>query len=109
MHQSVASSRRKSLRWLLLALILIPLLVAASGCNLSSVPSARTTPTASASQSQTGPTPQTGTQTGQTQPPVQAGGWQIPAEQQAVVKVVEQVGPAVVTVVNRIESGGLGG
>jgi 2-alkenal reductase len=41
-------------------------------------------------------------------PAEQAGGsagaaWQIPAEQQAVVKVVEQVNPAVVTVVNRLD------
>jgi 2-alkenal reductase len=31
------------------------------------------------------------------------GAWQIPAEQQAVVKVVEQVNPAVVTVVNTLD------
>ncbi len=36
--------------------------------------------------------------------PVQGGVWQVPAEQQAVVKVVEQVSPAVVTVVNKLDS-----
>jgi 2-alkenal reductase len=36
--------------------------------------------------------------------PVADGGWQIPAEKQAAVMVVEKLSPAVVTVVNRLDS-----
>lgn len=107
-------SIKKSSHRLLLLLILVPLLVGTSGCSLSSVPSARSVPTPSqlgsgASSQQPG----TGVTTGQTgqngTSPQTGGGWQVPAEQQAIVKVVEQLGPAVVTVVDRIDTGQFGG
>jgi 2-alkenal reductase len=104
MYRSNSSSSRKSLRGLLLMLALISSLVTASGCSLSSVPSANKAPTAGTTTQQPDATPGPAQAVGQV-----GGSWQIPAEQQAVVKIVEQVGPAVVTVVNRIESGGFGG
>lgn len=108
---------------LLLWIMLVPLVLGA--CSLSSVEVGRSrTATPSANQQQQA-TPvasqQNGSQgqngqnngsggSGNFNAPAeqQAGGsagaaWQIPAEQQAVVKVVEQVNPAVVTVVNRLD------
>jgi 2-alkenal reductase len=82
---------------------------ALSGCSLTDIPGQRQN---NNTQGQT----QTQTQAQATAPAAQAGGqpqgstaqvggaWQVPAEQQAIVKVVEQVSPAVVTVVNRLDS-----
>src|SRR3954471_23292763 len=125
-------SNAHTLRRVMAVLMLIPLLTAA--CSMSNLPVARnaqptaapTQPTAQA-QAQATPTntgqsaaprntptaqpPQGGQasgsgSTGQQQaPPAQGGAaWQVPAEQQAVVKVVELVGPAVVTVVNKLDA-----
>src|SRR5438105_1593825 len=108
MHQPNVVSTLKARRWLLLAVAFIPVFV--SACSLSSVPLARPTPTAGVAQSQptAGTTPQQAQPTqaagsNQTAPGTQGAPWQIPAEQQAVVKVVEQISPAVVTVVNRLD------
>jgi 2-alkenal reductase len=113
-------SARPAPRWLVAALLLTPVL--AGACSLTGLPVAGTTPTAGvavatatpgtgAQQSGVQPTPGSNSQGGATvatqvpQPaPVQGGAWQVPAEQQAVVQVVERVSPAVVTVVNRIQS-----
>jgi 2-alkenal reductase len=106
----------------LLLVILLVLSAALSGCSLTDMPGSRqgnndtqaqATPTVGAAtgqqtgqQQQNTPTPRTQTQ-GQGQV---GGGWQVPAEQQAIVQVVEQVSPAVVTVVNRLDgSQGFGG
>jgi 2-alkenal reductase len=97
----------------LLLVILLVLSAALSGCSLTDLPGSRqgnndaqATPTAGAAtgqqagqQQQNTPTPRPQTQ-GQGQV---GGGWQVPAEQQAIVQVVEQVSPAVVTVVNRLD------
>lgn len=103
---------------LMMLLLLVPFVL--GGCSLSSVPVAGTTPTANAgSQPQptvatTGSTSQQGGNTsssGSGSVPVQqGGGWQVPAEQQAVVQVVDRISPAVVTVVNKVEGNqGFGG
>jgi 2-alkenal reductase len=106
-----SSGRRATLT---LALILV-LSVVLSGCSLTDMPRSggnkgteppATATAAPATGQQTGqqqrtPTPQA---QGQGQSQGQAGaGWQVPAEQQAVVRVVEQVSPAVVTVVNKLD------
>jgi 2-alkenal reductase len=109
----------------MVALLLSPIL--AGACSMANLPVAETTPQPGVAQasptprgaSQSGarvtpvatqPSGATATEVPREAPPVQGGAWQVPAEQQAVVRVVEAVGPAVVTVVNRIESGqGFGG
>lgn len=105
---------------LMLVLILV-LSAVLSGCSLTDMPGSRqgnngaqaqATPTAGAATGrQTGQ--QQATPTARAQAPGQGqvgGGWQLPAEQQAIVQVVEQVSPAVVTVVNRLDgSQGFGG
>lgn len=101
------------IRLLMLVLVLLPLL---SACSLTEEPVSRPRSTATpapqsqpASQQNDTPAQNNGSGNGSTAPAnQQAGGsagaaWQIPAEQQAVVKVVEQVNPAVVTVVNRLD------
>jgi 2-alkenal reductase len=102
---------------LMLVLILV-LSSALSGCSLTDMPGARpsaseaqATPTAAAAAGQQTGQQQQITPTPRPQSQGQAGGdWRIPAEQQAIVQVVEQVSPAVVTVVNRLDaSQGFGG
>ncbi len=103
----------------LLIAFLVPYVVA--GCNLSNVPTARSSasdrsshavatvgttiqqPAATAQVAATAPTPVTAASSPQPAGGV-GGAWQVPAEQQAVVKVVEQISPAVVTVVNKLDS-----
>lgn len=125
---SISGKRKAPLRLLLVALLL-PLVL--SACSLSSVevgPSRTATPSAN-QQATPAASQQEGSQNGSNSSPGEAGGssnspaeeeeaggsagaaWQIPAEQQAVVKVVEQVNPAVVTVVNRLDprQSGFGG
>ncbi|MDQ5824250.1 MAG: trypsin-like peptidase domain-containing protein [Chloroflexota bacterium] len=118
---SISRKHGLSVRLLLVVLVL-PLVLAA--CSLSSVESRRSrTATPSANQQQATPvaSQQDGSQgqndQGNNSPvggnfnaPAEqeaegstGAAWQIPAEQQAVVKVVEQVNPAVVTVVNRLD------
>ena len=90
-------------RYLALLLILVPFIL--SSCSLSSVPSASSTPTSAPTPQQTGSNTGTGQASTPGSAPAQQGaGWQIPAEQQAVVQVVERISPAVVTVVNRLEN-----
>lgn len=127
MQKSIAS-RLYSLRRVMVALLVVPMLV--SACSAANLPVARNArPTQAPAQAQAQPTQATGAQeqttsstpaagqtgnsgqasgsTGAPQqvPPAQQGGaWQVPAEQQATVKVVEQVGPAVVTVVNKLDA-----
>lgn len=120
MQHSSPSQRRVS-RWFLAALVATPFF--AGACSLSSVPitgNQTGTPTASLSRASQ-PTPvssQGNTEQAQPAPggtdqagaAPTGGGWQIPAEQQAVVQVVERTRSAVVTVLNRIDSGrGFGG
>ena len=122
MHPRDAHNRDwRATRPLIAALLLVPLL--AGACSLTNLPVAGTTPQPGAAEAS--PTPRVGasqsgaratplatqpavgegaTEVPREAPPVQGGGWQVPAEQQAVVKVVESIGPAVVTVVNRIDS-----
>jgi len=111
-----------------MSLLLAPLL--AGGCSISNLPVAGTKQTPNLAEAS--PTPRSAGQrlpatptfarpvatstTGagssgqpvETTPVPQPGGqgapWQIPAEQQAVVQVVERAGPAVVTVVNKLDS-----
>ncbi|MBF6611795.1 MAG: trypsin-like peptidase domain-containing protein [Chloroflexi bacterium] len=112
MYQS-NSLRKKAPIWLIVVLAFFPPLI--GGCSLSTVPQAGATPTAHVSQTQQGTTAtgQQGNSTdsassasapADTAPQAQTGAaWQVPAEQQATVKVVEQTGPAVVTVVNKLD------
>lgn len=110
MNRDISYKKNRSWR-LVLSLMLVPFVMA--GCSLSSVPEASTTPTAVTTTEQVGSnsnTGQTGSSSSGTSPAQQGGGWQVPAEQQAVVQVVERISPAVVTVVNRIENNqGFGG
>lgn len=117
MFHDVNIQHGKATRWLVLALVFLPVL--AAGCSLSSAPLAGPTATALAQQQPTTGTTsqQTGAQpgstattsSGQQTAPAQGGAWQVPAEQQAVVKVVDLVGPAVVTVVNKLDQQGFQG
>lgn len=120
MNHSYVSRKHRAPTWLLLLVLVLPIVLGA--CSLSSVEVGKSrTATPSASQQATPVASQQGTsQNNQNNGPggsndnlnspanQEAGGsagaaWQIPAEQQAVVKVVEQVNPAVVTVVNRLD------
>ncbi len=97
------SSKNRLSTCLALTLMLVPFLL--SSCSLSSVPPAATTPTVGTSSQQVGSTSSPGQTNNSSPAPAQQGtGWQIPAEQQAVVQVVERISPAVVTVVNRLEN-----
>ena len=103
MHKLITKrASRLLLAVAVLALMLSTMLL--SACSLSSVPTADSTPTPT-SQSASG-TPISNPSDLQATPQPRTGGaaWQVPAEQQAVVRVVEEIGPAVVTVVNRIEN-----
>src|SRR5687767_6449850 len=95
-------SRRNRLLPLIIAL-LVSLLI--SGCTLSSVPdpsgSSTSTPNVAGQQTPVAP--------GGAQPVGDNGGWQLPAEKQAAVQVVERISPAVVTVVNSFQNQDLGG
>jgi 2-alkenal reductase len=84
-----------------LAILVVMAASTLGGCTLSSVPepAGAGTPVSVVAQGGTG-------SAGQQEA---GGGWQIPAEQQAVVQVVERISPAVVTVVNRLERQGIGG
>jgi serine protease Do len=126
--QHFSSQKRGARYWLLCLVVALPFVLGA--CSLTTVPIQSSDSGGSAQQSATstsnaavqntgsgsadsngqssgafGPAPNNGSDnSGQNQ---QAGGagaaWQVPAEQQAVVKVVEQVNPAVVTVVNQLD------
>ena len=117
------SRRHRAPIWLLLLVLVLPGVLGA--CSLSTVevkqsrtatPSAgrQATPVASEQDSSQGnqgdqgdssPGGSGGSGGDLDSPPAQqaGGAWQVPAEQQAVVKVVEQVNPAVVTVVNKLD------
>jgi S1-C subfamily serine protease len=107
--------------WLIAGLLILPLLLGA--CDLSNLKVASSTPGGAASGST--PTAQAEQQGSAAQTPGPSGNgtsattlntptpessssgfqgapWQVPAEQQATVKVVDAVGPAVVTVVNKL-------
>src|SRR5205809_4847358 len=122
-QRETLSARRGASGLIITALLLLtPMLVGA--CSLTNLPIAKTTPTPRAaqvvepsptarpaSQSQAKATPRPTQDVAQNQVPQQAqppdqGGaaWQVPAERQAAVQVVERAGPAVVTVVNRLDS-----
>ncbi len=131
MENFSVSTRRRGTRWLLAFIICLPFVLGA--CSLSTVPLQKTNspnssaaqPTPTAQQQQSGKTTSQGdngngsgsgsgfgqtpgnnsNSSGQNQQAggSAGGGWQIPAEQQAVVKVVQQVNPAVVTVVNQLD------
>lgn len=82
--------------------------LAISGCSLTELPKGNpgttTQPLSTPAPSGTA----TGAQVVPTSAPVASdpnsgGGWQVPAEKQAAVMVVEQLAPAVVTVVNRLD------
>jgi 2-alkenal reductase len=95
MHISATRRARLSV---LVALLTLSLTI--SGCTLSSVPDTSQGtpgPGTSGQPASTGSAPGSGT------------GWQVPAERQAVVQVVELISPAVVTVVNKFEQQGFGG
>ncbi len=123
MHSNSLTPRKpKALRWLPVLIICAPLIGGA--CSLSSAPlqsaatptvGAQLFPTSTADLGLGGNTAQNGSSGlggqsggsygGQAAPSRQPGAsWQIPAEQQAVVRVVEMVNPAVVTVVNRLDA-----
>ena len=123
MRKSQASPRAgKAPGWLVAFFLFIPLL--AGACDPANLPTAGSTPPpgfalstptagkdAEASGVRLTPQPAAANEQAATATPVpQSSGaqggaaWQIPAEQQAVVKVVDQVGPAVVTVVNTLDS-----
>jgi 2-alkenal reductase len=99
------TTRRRNISAGLLALSLS---LVVSGCSLTQLPGsggggeatqARPTPAASGQG--------TGIIVNPTATPLQVGGgagWQIPAEKQAAVMVVEKLSPAVVTVVNRLDA-----
>ena len=107
--------------WVVAGLLLLPLLLGA--CDLANLPTSTGTPSAkgpgqatsvpggsgagvtpvASDNSAPRSTPSVVADSGSG--PSQVGApWQVPAEQQAVVKVVEQVGSAVVTVVNKLDS-----
>src|SRR5215208_5092865 len=92
-----------------LLLVLLLLSAAVSGCSLTDLPGMRQNNNGSQPQATATTGAAAGQQTGQQRTPTaqaqgQVGGeWQVPAEQQAIVQVVEQVSPAVVTVVNRLD------
>ena len=99
----ITLSRRTPLT-LVLATLLISLSI--SGCNLDNRPDpegATATPNGpGVARPTSSGTPAAGT-------PVSVDeGWQVPSERQAVVRVVEQISPAVVTVVNKLDSQGFG-
>ena len=131
MQESGHGSYRASRPLILVVIVLVATLLV-SGCSLSNLPSTRRNATANnaAGIAQASPTavaqleasqprltPAVGqsapkpTLAPQQAPPTQGGAWQVPAEQQAVVKVVDKVSPAVVTVVNKLDSSqsGFGG
>lgn len=89
--------------------LLALLLLFTTGCSLSGQPA----PADVGPSGPNDPVPATPASAQQIMPtPVPSGGvgWQVPAEGQAAVQVVDQVSPAVVTVVNRIQGrGGLVG
>lgn len=88
---------------LLTALLALSIVATSAGCSFTDV---NTTPTNSTNpiQSQS-PTPASSSGAPPTATPVVATGtgWQVPAEKQAAVQVVEKVSPAVVTVVNTLD------
>jgi 2-alkenal reductase len=104
-------------RWrALLGLLMACLLsLALSGCSLAQLPgagaggssgqaSANHAPSQQASSAQLTPSAGPTQAAGQATPDSASGNdWQIPAEKQAAVKVVEKTAPAVVTVVNRLD------
>lgn len=108
MKLSISLGRRA----LILPILAFVVALGASGCSLTELPAAPSSYTVSAkpvptpSPAAIAPTPVAVPQ-GQTS----AGtGWQIPAERQATVMVVEKLSPAVVTVVNRLDPNqGFGG
>jgi 2-alkenal reductase len=101
-----STTYRRATTWALA--VLLSSSVMAGACSLSSVPDANTSSTSNLAQpTATGSVPN-GTPTGEAQQ-VGGGGWQVPAERQAVVQVVERISPAVVTVVNKLGSQGFGG
>lgn len=129
MENFSVSPMRRAPRRLVALIICLPFLLGA--CSLSTVPLQKTNsssgatlqPTSVAQQQQGGKTTAQGnngsnlggglapapgdssSNSGQNQQAggSAGGGWQIPAEQQAAVKVVQQVNPAVVTVVNQLD------
>ena len=111
--------RRGAYRWLIIFFLLGSMLL--SACDLENLPisknnsnntptSRAVTPTVVASAGQSGSQGSTSggsssnNQGGSSSAPAQGGSWQVPAEQQAAVQVVERASPAVVTVVNRLDS-----
>ncbi|HET6312698.1 MAG TPA: trypsin-like peptidase domain-containing protein [Chloroflexia bacterium] len=124
MNKITLSRRHRAPVWLLLMVLVLPGMLGA--CSLSSVEvrQSRTTTPPANRQATPVPTQQDSSQNNQgdqgnsspggsggdlNSPPAQqadgsaGAAWQIPAEQQAVVRVVEQVNPAVVTVVNKLD------
>jgi S1-C subfamily serine protease len=95
---------------LLATLLALSIVATSAGCSFTDVPTAptnNTNPAPSESPTIAG-APTVVPETSATSTAVQATGtgWQVPAEQQAAVQVVEKVSPAVVTVVNRLDPRG---
>src|SRR5437867_7467525 len=105
-------------RWLVLFFLVTSMLL--SSCNLDNLPASKrnnnvsgsngATPTEVSRLGQQGSQGQTsggsgsgGSSGSSSSAPAQGGSWQVPAEQQAAVQVVERASPAVVTVVNKLD------
>ncbi|HKP52789.1 MAG TPA: trypsin-like peptidase domain-containing protein [Chloroflexia bacterium] len=103
---------KRATAWIAAALLFSSMMSGA--CTWSSVPDANDgSPTPGVGQptvvgSLPNATPPVAGPTSEAQP-VDGGGWEVPAERQAVVQVVERISPAVVTVVNKLGSQGFGG
>jgi S1-C subfamily serine protease len=91
---------------LLAALLALSIVATSAGCSFTDVPVAPTNTTNPAPSESS--TITVAPENSATPTAVQATGtgWQVPAEQQAAVQVVEKVSPAVVTVVNRLDPRG---
>ena len=103
-------SYKHATTWLVAAILFSSIMSGA--CSWSSVPNSTGSPTPGGAQPGRGSlpnaTPPSTSPTSDTQP-VGGGSWQVPAEQQAVVQVVERISPAVVTIVNKLGTQGYSG
>lgn len=105
----MATSITTRRRTFLTGLLALSISIAVSGCSLSDLPASgggtatQASPTQAPSGQGTGVLAEP-TATAAPAATVPDSGWQIPAEKQATVMVVEKLSPAVVTVVNRLDA-----
>ena len=106
----LGTSYKRATVWIAAALLFSS--IASGACTWSSVPDANNgSPTPGVAQPTTvggltNATPPAGGPTSEAQPV--GGGWEVPAERQAVVQVVDRISPAVVTIVNKLGTPGIG-